>query len=398
VNLRKTIPALAVVLFGANGCAFITGLVSAGGADNSAFTVDMEGYDVKKIDLVRPEARGGICPGTAVAFKVSAEVIDKKKSQKTMLESADPKGKANDARGKMDLTEFAMAARGGSIDSGVFTASPDPFAALLGYDVKATFRLDKSKTSQKHFAPEYTCITGVGTSGASGNYGGSGNGGSSNGGAGGAGGQGGAGSAGPKLNVYVSIVETPLFDRVGVIRVSGDVEQLTLFDLSTGMNVSARGGSGGDGGSGGNGGQGAGPFGSGKSGGPGGAGGDGGPGGDGGSVVVVTDDRFPELRDAIRVDVSGGGPGGAGSGGRGGSGTPPDKGLPEGPKGPDGPPGSASNVAGRDGSIESRAEDVGSMFAELPPGVRLSGAPRAEPAPPPPPPEPPTKGKKKKPA
>lgn len=405
MKLRTTIHSLAAAgLLCSGGCAFITGLAGAGGADSSAFTVDMEGYDVKKIGLTRPDAtdaKAGICPGTSVKFKVTADAVYKKKNERTMLETADAESSGKDARGKMDLTEFALAARGGSIENGVFTASSDPFAALLGYDVKATFRLDKTKVVSRHYAPEYSCLSAVGVSGPSGSSGDSGQTGEQNGGAGGAGGPGEPGGPGPQLTVHASIIETPLYEKVGIIKVSGGAEQLSVFDLSAGVLVVANGGSGGSGGYGGRGGQGAKPKGAGGSGGP---GGNGAAGGDGGQVVVIIDDRFPELADAIRVDVSGGSPGGAGAGGDGGDGAPsyrpdncPNCDMVEaGPKGPDGPSGQGSNQAGRDGTKELQRSDVSSQFSSLPPGVRLKGGARPEPEAAPPPPPPPTKKGKKK--
>lgn len=399
MNLRTTIVSLtAAGLLSASGCAFITKLTSAGGADASAFTVDMENYDVKSIALSRAEASTNLCPGGSVKLTVRAEVFDKKKSKTTFLESADPKGDANEARGKMDITEFAMSGRGGKIENGIFVADPDPFAALLGYDVKAIYRLDKTKEAEKHFGVEYSCFGAVGGSGPSGMSGSSGAQGAANGGAGGYGSSGGPGGPGPRLVAYASIIRTPLYDKVGIIRVTGDGEQLSLFDLSAGITLSARGGSGGYGGQGGQGGRGN-PDRQG-SGGPGGGGGDGGPGGDGGQVVLTLDDRFPELAQAVRVDVSGGSPGDGGSGGRGGQGAPaktPCSGcsqLPAGANGPDGPPGNPSSIAGRPGTSQVQTGDVSAMFAELPPGVRLRSDARPEPvAAPPPPPKP---GKKKK--
>lgn len=400
MNSRRTLPTLAAAaLLGVSGCAFITGLTSAGGADASAFTVDMERYDVKSIDLAPQGVQGAICPGSNVTFKITAAAIDKKKSADTELETADPSASANEARGKMDLGEFAMAVRGGKIDNGVFATTPDPFAVLLGFDVKATYRLDKTKEVTKHYSPEYSCILEVGGSGSSGSGGSSGNMGSSNGGAGGYGGTGEAGGPGPRLEAHVSIVQTPLYDRVGIVRVTGDREQMTFFDLSTGITIAARGGPGGHGGSGGQGGKGVE---GGGTGGPGGPGGDGGAGGDGGQVLVTLDDRYPELGQAVRVDVSGGSPGGGGNGGYGGQGGNPPKTcsgcktLPPGAQGPHGPDGRSGSSAGRPGSHEIRASDTTPVFAELPPGVRLRADPRPEPVElPPPPPTKPTKGKKK---
>jgi hypothetical protein len=395
VNVRTTMLALAAAT-AATGCSFIANLTSAGGADPSAFTVDMERYEVKRISLAQQGGKDTICPSSKVTFTVLADAIDIKKSSEMTLETADPKGKAGDARGKMDLTEFALAARGGTIEEGVFSSTSDPFAALLGFDVKATYRLDKTKEATRHFAPEYSCIGAIGGSGPSGSSGRGGASGSSNGGAGGAGGSGSPGGPGPRVTAHVSIVETPLFDRVGIVRVGGDMAGLTLFDLSAGITVSARGGSGGSGGQGGRGGTGAQPQGR---GGPGGPGGDGAPGGDGGQVLLVLDDRYPELAESVRVDVSGGMGGSGGSGGYGGSGAPaytPCSGckmIPAGQQGPGGPSGMDSNSSGRPGVAEIRREDVTAVFAELPPGVRLRADARPEPvmAPPPPP-----TGKKKK--
>lgn len=374
MNSRQTILLLtAAALLGAGGCSFISNLVNAGGADAAAFTVDLERYDVRRIDLVRVGGGEGICPGSAVTFKVTAEAVNKKKGKVENLETADPKAKASEARGKMDLTEFAFEVRGGKIESGVFTPSPDPFVALLGYDVKATYRLDKSKEVTRHYAPEYSCIAQVGGSGTAGNPGKAGGYGASNGGAGGAGGDGGSGGSGPRITAHVSIVQTPYYDRVGIVRLAGDVEGLTLFDLSAGVTIAAIGGPGGHGGPGGPGGEGAKPQGT---GGPGGAGGDGGDGGDGGQVVVTLDERFPELGGLVRVDVSGGPPGEGGSGGRGGAGAPSYKPcgnceyVPGGKAGPDGPSGRAGG-AGRAGWADVTSGDVSVAFATLPSGVRL---------------------------
>ena len=400
MNLRTKISFLTLAaLSSASGCSFFTKLLGAGGAsDASAFTVDMERYDVKKIELRPTDVRDAICPGSSVTFKIVANAIDKKKSAEVLLETAAPGGTAADARGKMDLTEFAMAARGGQIENGVFSTVGDPFQVLLGFDVKATYRLDKAVEATRHFAPEYSCFRGVGGAGSSGNSGQGGSGGSSNGGAGGAGGPGGAGSPGPRIAAFVTIVETPLYDRVGLVRVTGDREQLSLFDLTAGITVSAQGGSGGSGGYGGSGGRGAD---GGGTGGPGGPGGDGGPGADGGQVLLTIDSRYPELKDVIGINVSGGGPGGGGQGGNGGQGgsaTTNCSACKAGAGGPDGPDGIAGSVGGRDGSAEVRSDDVTLVFAELPPGIRLRNDAPVPVAAPEPPPPPPTKGKRKRPA
>lgn len=380
--------------------ATLTGGMGAG-ADGAAFAANMEKFEVESIDLAFDGNDGTWCPGTSGSFTVTAQAHKKKKpGEQLTLETAAPGASVKDTRGKMDLTEFAMEGRGGTVSNGTFTASGDPFETLLGFDVRATYRTDKTKVVEKHFEPVYSCIRGVGSSGASGGEGEGGYPGQDPGGAGGAAGPGGGGGVGPRVVAHVTIVRTPKHERVGLIQVSGDVEQTTLFDLATGITVSARGGDGGYGGRGGDGGTGADPAGA---GGPGGPGGQGGPGGDGGEAVVIIDDRYPELGSIVGVDVSGGSPGGGGDGGLGGSGGPaPEKACDDceqpdpGPDGPGGPGGPAGTVSGNPGRSELRAQDVTQVFASLPPGVRLLDDPRPQPIAEPPPPPATTKKKRRR--
>lgn len=372
----KTLVSLAALaLAGVSGCGFF-GALTGGDQAAAAFTVNMDKYAVKSIDLAFEGAGDRWCPGQSGAFKVMAAATQKKKGTDVKLETASESTTAKDARGKMDLTEFAMAARGGRVDKGVFIADGDPFATLMGFDIKATYRGDTSKETQTHFDPTYTCIRGVGSSGAYGPEGEWGVDGEADGGAAGQGGDGGMGGAGPRLVAYATVVRTPKYARVGLIRVTGDVEQLTLFDLDTGITVSARGGDGGAGGGGGAGGSGADPQGA---GGPGGPGGNGGPGGPGGEIALVVDARHPDLLQVIGLDVSGGLPGPGGDGGPGGAGGPaPEKACDEceepqpGPDGPGGTPGQPGTIEGAPGRAEAGAGDVSSMFAELPPGLRIA--------------------------
>lgn len=383
----------AVLALSTVSCGFfskLTGSMGAG-AEGAAFAMNMEKYDVKAIDLVFTESNGTMCPGQSMSFIVTADAVKKKNGQATQLETAVPGASAKDTRGKMDLTEFAMEGRGGTVSNGVFTAGGDPFAALLGFDVRGTYRTDKSKKAEKHFDPVYSCIQSVGSSGSSGNEGEPGQSSSDEGGAGGAAGPGTQGSVGPRIAAYVTIVRTPKHDRVGLVQVTGDVEQLTLFDLASGITVYASGGQGGEGGRGGDGGDGSDPAGP---GGPGGPGGSGGPGGDGGEATVFLDDRYPELANSVSVNVDGGSPGPGGSGGSGGAGgDAPEKACDDceqpdpGPDGADGPPGQDGSVSGRPGRFDVRAQDVSSAFASLPPGLRLLDDPRPQPVAPPPPAE-----------
>jgi hypothetical protein len=382
------------------GCGFMSNLTaSLGGADASAFTVDMAKHEVESIDLAFSGEPERWCPGQGGAFTVRAKAHKKKKPGEPLtLETAVPGAKASDARGKMDLSEFSMAARGGTIDNGTFVADPDPFVALLGFDVRATYRGDTTKVSERHFEPEYSCIRSAGGSGPTGASGEMGFGAEEEGGAGGPGGAGAPGAAGPRLAAWVTVVRTPKYDRVGLLRVSGDHEQLTLFDVDTGITISARGGDGGAGGEGGFGGAGAAPQGA---GGPGGFGGDGGNGGDGGEVAIVLDQRYPELANVVLFDVSGGLAGPGGLGGPGGEGGPPPEVCdecetpPPGPDGPEGGSGRAGSADGRPGVADVRVGDVTARFGELPRGIRLRDDPQPAPVAPPPAPVPTTKKKKR---
>jgi hypothetical protein len=390
---RTTILFSAALALSTASCGFFANLTGSmgAGAEGIAFATNMEKFTVESIDMVFAGNDGTWCPGTSGSFTVTAQAFKKKKpGEQLTLETAAPGASAKDARGKMDLTEFAMEGRGGTVANGVFTGSSDSFATLMGFDVRATYRTDKTKVVEKHFDPVYSCIGLVGSSGASGGDGEPGQDGGDPGGAGGGAGQGAQGSQGPRVVAHVTIVRTPKHERVGLIQVSGDVEQITLFDLSKGITVAASGGTGGQGGRGGDGGTGADPQGA---GGPGGPGGMGGPGGDGGEAVVIIDDRYPELASIVGIDVSGGSPGSGGPGGGGGDGGPapekacddcdqPDPG-PDGAPGGDGPPGSNGGQPGRG---ETRQQDVTQVFASLPPGVRLLDDARPQPVEPPPPP------------
>jgi hypothetical protein len=360
---------------GLTGCSIFSAL-SGGDIAAIASRADMDKYDVESIDLRLTSNETTICPGSAPLFTVTANARDKKKGEDVTLETAHEGESGKGNKGKMDLTEFAMEGRGGRVEKGVFHATPEWWNTLLGYDIRATFRTDTSKVVTKHFDPAYGCIKGIGGGGAEGMIGESGVPGAEGGGVGGNGGPGGPGGPGPRLTAWATIVRTPKYDRVGLIKISGDVEDMQLFDLSTGITVLAFGGRGGVGGTGGDGGPGSDPQGA---GGAGGFGGQGGIGGDGGEVSILIDDRHPELADVVAADVGGGAPGDGGAGGYGGVGGPaPEKACddcdePEpGPDGPAGTGGSAGAAGGRQGRSEIRAGNVASVFADLPPGIALA--------------------------
>lgn len=374
---------VSLALLGLGGCSFFGALAGGGAGGGLVMAVDMEKVDVDAIALELPGTPTTWCPGQSGSFTVVAQGTERRGGKAVTLRTA-PEGTTGSAlRGKMDLVEFAMAARGGTVERGVFTASGDPFAALLGYDLRATYRNETDETTVVHLDPVYGCIRGAGSSGLAGEWGEGGYAGSDAGQAGSAGGPGGNGGPGPRIVAYATLVRTPKYDRMGLLRIEGDVEQLTLFDPAEGITVIASGGVGGTGGSGGDGAQGADPQGQ---GGPGGPGGDGGNGGDGGEVVLVVDDRYPDLAQHIGIDVAGGSPGDAGSGGYGGAGGPaPERACdscedpPPGPEGAAGPSGRPGSQGGRPGRSEVRVGDVTAAFASLPPGIALRDDPRPRP-------------------
>jgi len=370
-------------------CSFFANLTgSAGGeAAGTLASVDMSKYDVEAIALEIADGRTTVCPGQSVSFEIVTDARERKGGAQTArLRTVPPNAGLAEARGKIDPAEFAVEGRGGDVRSGVFVASGLPWETLLGYDVRATYREDPSKLATVHLDPDYRCIDRVGDRGNGGASGEPGYHADQFGGAGGAGGAGGIGARGPSLVAYVTIVRTPMTDRLGMVRIEqegGDAISMP-FDLGTGVAVHASGGRGGAGGDGGDGGAGSDPRGS---GGFGGAGGPGGPGGDGGQLVVVLDDRYPELAQVVRAEVAGGAPGRGGYGGNGGAGGPAParacdecEELPPGADGPGGPGGPDGNVAGAPGRAQLRIGDVTPASATLPAGVRMRDDPRPQPA------------------
>ncbi|MBC8070478.1 MAG: hypothetical protein IAG13_19255, partial [Deltaproteobacteria bacterium] len=216
--LRHSYIILAALALG-SGCALFSALGSS--TDGSAFAADMEKFEVESIDLVVPGNDGTFCPGASAPFTITAQATKKKNGQSVQLQTAAAGSKAADARGKMDLTEFAMEARGGSVERGVLTTTGNPWETLMGFDVRATYRNDKTKVIEKHFEPVYSCFTGVGGSGASGAEGEGGYPGQEPGQGGGAAGPGGGGGPGPRVTAYVTVVRTPKHSHVGLVKIEG---------------------------------------------------------------------------------------------------------------------------------------------------------------------------------
>lgn len=354
------------------------------GAVDAVFTEDMRDYEIESIAFdFEKEQPTSLCPGRSVSFDMVANAHKNKSPQDRVALKTRSAGSGAKARhSRIDFLEFAVAGRGGKVTRGSFTADHDPFAALLGYDLKASYTRDPEQATAVHFVPDYSCVKSVGRYGNSGELGNAGADGQYGGGVGGAGSLGGNGGPGPSVVAYVSIVKTPMFDRVGVVRIN---DELTLFDLETGILVFAIGGAGGSGGEGGPGGEGADPEGA---GGPGGPGGSGGNGGAGGSAVVHLDHRYPVLRDVVKVSARGGDAGSGGFGGPGGYGGPAGEACEScdprepGPDGPQGPEGGYGTSAGPDGRASIDLQNVSAVFASLPSGVALRDDPGPTQAPP----------------
>jgi hypothetical protein len=376
-----------VALLG-TGCALLTN------------TVDMEKWEVDKLEVGLRSQKLTICPGERVQIAVFADAHHREKADKAKrLETWEGNPRTVVRTGKMGFEEFAFESPQGTIDpNGYLAANPNVWASVTsGFELRTVYRANPQKfTVVTAFRPDYSCMTQVGGVGPSGRSGPSGSSGAtgrmgaigSSDRAGGAGGDGGPGSGGghglpggpgPTLTAYATLVSTPHYDYLVALKVEGDIQDVVLFEPRTGIVLGAAGGSGGMGGAGGSGGRGGSggsgaPGGNGGGGGAGGSGGDGGPGGAGGQIHLIYDPDHPQLAEAIRLDVSGGPgglPGSGGSGGAGGRGGSGREESPDGGDGSDGPDGAGGRPgsAGPPGAAIAEPGDVSVLIAELPEGV-----------------------------
>jgi hypothetical protein len=343
--------------------------------------------------------RKTICPREPVQMAVFVEAVLDGDKDKKNIETWAGKGSVN-KNDKLDFVEFAFQSDLGAFDKEGWFA---PNASLLAstdkeFEIKTVYKKQPDKYSfSTKYKPDYQCIKGGGKSGQLGNGGSSGpsgqggsdgrmgsdsqgGGNGTQGGSGGPGGDGANGGAGPHVQGYATMVKTPYYDKLVAIKLSGDVDDVLLAPVDQPIVIKATGGPGGPGGSGGSGGHGGrggggNPAGQGGSGGQGGNGGKGGIGGPGGSIDFVFDARYPELANAIHLDVSGGeageagGSGHGGSGGSGGSGMTPQgaTSVPSGQQGGDGPGGASgsSGQKGPDGHASAHSGKAADQFAGL---------------------------------
>jgi hypothetical protein len=366
-------------------------------------TINLEKAEVKTMSVDIRRQQKTICPRDPVQMAIFADVVlDGDKAAKPVETWAGKTGvNKND---KLDFADFAFQSDQGQFDrDGWFAPNPDLLTtAGKEFAIKSVYRRRPDKFSfTTTYKPDYSCIKEggkggtAGAEGPSGSDGQSGKGGASgssssaggeggDGGSGTSGGSGGDGSAGPKLTVYATLVKTAFYERLIAISIDGDQNDFLLVPEGQPITIQALGGSGGVGGHGGRGGSGGSggsgnPGGRGGKGGQGGNGGNGGNGGPGGTIEYVYDTTHPELKTAIKLDVSGGAPGpsgsggGAGSGGSGGSGMspsstgngPPPPQAKSGASGPEGSSGSggASGRQGSNGRATAVAGQVKDKFA-----------------------------------
>ena len=366
-------------------------------------TVNLEKAEVKTMSVDLRRQQKTICPRDAVQMAIFADVVlDGDKAAKP-VETWQGKSGVN-KNDKLDFVDFAFQSDQGTFDrDGWFAPNPDLLTTVgKEFSIKSVYRRRPDKFSfTTTYKPDYACIKdgggggGPGRDGPSGSDGQSGKGGASgssssaggegaDGGSGTSGGSGGDGTQGPRITVHATVVKTAFYERLVAISIDGDQKDFLLVPEGQAITIRALGGAGGIGGAGGRGGPGGSggsgnPGGRGGKGGQGGNGGNGGNGGPGGTLEYVYDTTHPELRGAIKLDVSGGaaGPaghgGGAGSGGSGGSGLspsssgngPPPPQAKTGASGPEGASGSggASGRQGSDGRATATAGAVKDRFA-----------------------------------
>lgn len=378
-----------------SGCGFFRRL-----AGNDVISLEKAEVKSMAVDLRRQIKT--ICPRESVQMAIFAEVVLEGDKQGKQVETWAGHGDAN-KNDKLDFSDFAFHSEQGNFDrDGWFTPSSNLLlTAGKEFSIKSVFRRRPDKfTFTTTYKPDYTCIKAAGASSAGGHGGQAGSAGaggsqgkmgssSSAGGQGGdgghgtSGGQGTDGSPGPHLTAYATMVKTPFYERLVAITIEGDAQDFILVPEGQPVTLHASGGAGGSGGSGGHGGQGGSggsgnPGGHGGKGGLGGSGGAGGAGGPGGTIDLVVDARFAELRNQIKVDVSGGAPGSGGGGGPGGaaggggsgmtpSGTsgqspPPAQAGPAGAEGAHGSSG-PNGRPGPDGRANVKSGDVKSKFS-----------------------------------
>lgn len=376
--------ASAALAAGSASCGFVRSLAGVN-------TVNLEKADVKSMSVDIRRDQKTICPRQPVQMAVFMDVVLEGDAQPKSFETWQGRGGVN-KNDKLDFADFAFHSPQGQFDNdGWFTPNRDLLAtAGTEFELTTAYRRRPDKfTFKLDFKPDYQCIDGSGRQGDSGSAGTSGTpgkngerggdgsentagGSGSEGTAGGSGGNGSDGAPGPSLQVYVTMVKTPFYDRLAALKIVGAVDDFLLFPPEQKVTIVARGGAGGNGGNGGGGGRGGdggsgNPGGNGGRGGAGGLGGSGGNGGPGGSITLTFDPHFPALANAVHLDVSGGPAGAPGTPGPGGSGGSGGSGRGNGTMGASGSSGQsgAAGAGGRDGPNGSASAHPGNVADQL---------------------------------
>lgn len=385
VCLLALVPAL-------TGCAFFKSLA---GRDY----VDLENAQVESMSIDIRKERKTLCPRERVQMAVFLKAKLEDETAFVEYETWNGDESRND---KLSFEAFNFHANLGTFDQeGWFQPSADLLKTLeREFVIHTVLKSDPDKFTMKmSYKPDYRCLvdSGViaqsGTSGDAGEQGPSGENardgdqetGGDHGGHGAPGGPGGSGTPGAKgqtIEVYATMVSTKFYDKLVAVRIGGALDDFVLFAPEQQFVVFARGGDGGDGGEGGPGGDGGdggrgNPGGDGGNGGDGAAGGPGADGGDGGNILLVVDERYPEIGNILRLDVTGGRGGRGGQAGRGGyagsSGSGAGQGAQSGNQGEQGANGESGSDGrnGSDGIIKRTLGDVSVEFDI--PGLRQLG-------------------------
>lgn len=198
--------------------------------------------------------RATICPGEAVKLDVLIDAVDDD-GDRVLLR---PHRRTLDD-GIFDPRQLKVSSPQGFFDGdGTFYPNPDVTASVqTGFVLYS--RAPNGPAFAVRFPPSYECTARIGKDGA-------------------------PGGRGPSFHVFVTWARTPDYTKVLAARATGEFEGMTLVAPGMTLVAYARGGQGEYGG---------------------------GTGGDGGDVVVVTDERFDDLRHYVTADVRGGegGPG-----------------------------------------------------------------------------------------
>jgi hypothetical protein len=384
---------------GLQGLGRVAAVLVAFGSIGGCGPVNLDRFELQTMEADIRRTTKAICPRQPVQMAVFV-TAEHKRRRNGARQLETPQGRARGG-GRLSFEPFAFGSKQGTFDAhGFFHPDPDVLAtAASGFRITTAYKPDPVRFYlEKAYAPDYRCITqlgGVGPGGSPGRFGATGpsgeagsrgssekaGGDGSHGGLGGNGTDGGDGGPGPTVVAWATMVQTEHYDRLALVRIGGDFEDVVLVHPDRKLTIRAIGGPGGMGGPGGQGGSGGAggagnPGGKGGNGGLGGNGADGGHGGPGGRIELAYDHRFPELVRIIELDVRGGaaGPGGTagwgGAGGAGGSAEGEDASAgAKGADGSEGQPGGPGS-SGPPGEAIAQPTDLTEVLAALPPTVR----------------------------